>query len=223
MPAIPGIFLGAVLGMIFAPIFQGAHLGEILNASMYGYVSQTGIEVIDSLLTAGGLEGMMYSISLTLLAMMFGGIMEETGQLDVIVHALLKNVKSMTGLISLTLATGIFSNVTMPEQYISIMIPGRMFAKTYRDRGLHPKTLSLVLETGGTLTSALVPWNTCGAFMFSVLGVSAFDYAPWAILNYLTPVVVIVMAALGSKYVIVRIEDDPTTINDFELEKNESF
>lgn len=223
MPAIPGIFLGAVLGMIFAPIFQGAHLGEILNASMYGYVSQTGIEVIDSLLTAGGLEGMMYSISLTLLAMMFGGIMEETGQLDVIVHALLKNVQSMTGLISLTLATGIFSNVTMPEQYISIMIPGRMFAKTYRDRGLHPKTLSLVLETGGTLTSALVPWNTCGAFMFSVLGVSAFDYAPWAILNYLTPVVVIVMAALGSKYVIARIEDDPTTINDFELETNESF
>ena len=223
MPAIPGIFLGAVLGMIFAPIFQGAHLGEILNASMYGYVSQTGIEVIDSLLTAGGLEGMMYSISLTLLAMMFGGIMEETGQLDVIVHALLKNVQSMTGLISLTLATGIFSNVTMPEQYISIMIPGRMFAKTYRDRGLHPKTLSLVLETGGTLTSALVPWNTCGAFMFSVLGVSAFDYAPWAILNYLTPVMVIVMAALGSKYVIARIEDDPTTINDFELETNESF
>lgn len=223
MPAIPGIFLGAVLGMIFAPIFQGAHLGEILNASMYGYVSQTGIEVIDSLLTAGGLEGMMYSISLTLLAMMFGGIMEETGQLDVIVHALLKNVQSMTGLISLTLATGIFSNITMPEQYISIMIPGRMFAKTYRDRGLHPKTLSLVLETGGTLTSPLVPWNTCGAFMFSVLGVSAFDYAPWALLNYLTPVMVIVMAALGSKYVIARIEDDPTTINDFELETNESF
>ena len=223
MPAIPGIFLGAVLGMVFAPIFQGAHLGDILNASMYGYVSETGIEMIDSLLTAGGLEGMMYSISLTLLAMMFGGIMEETGQLDVIVHALLKNVQSITGLISLTLATGIFSNVTMPEQYISIMIPGRMFAKTYRDRGLHPKTLSLVLETGGTLTSALVPWNTCGAFMFSVLGVSAFEYAPWAILNYLTPLTVIVLTALGSKFIIVRIEDDPTTINDFELEKNESF
>lgn len=223
MPAIPGIFLGAVLGMVFAPIFQGAHLGDILNASMYGYVSETGIEMIDSLLTAGGLEGMMYSISLTLLAMMFGGIMEETGQLDVIVQALLKNVQSMTGLISLTLATSVFSNVTMPEQYISIMIPGRMFAKTYRDRGLHPKTLSLVLETGGTLTSVLVPWNTCGAFMFSVLGVSAFEYAPWAILNYLTPLTVIILTALGSKFIIVRIEDDPTTINDFELEKNESF
>ncbi|MBG9982102.1 Na+/H+ antiporter NhaC [Aerococcaceae bacterium DSM 111020] len=223
MPAIPGIFLGAVLGMFFAPIFQGANLGDVLNASMYGYVSETGVEAIDSLLTAGGLEGMMYSISLTIIAMMFGGIMEETGQLDVIVHRLLRNVQSMTGLVVLTLGTGIFSNLTMPEQYISVVIPGRMFAKTYQNRGLHPKTLSLVLETGGTLTSPLVPWNTCGAFMFSVLGVSAFDYGQWAVLNYSTLIVVIILTAIGSKYAIARVEDDPETITDYDTSTTNSF
>ena len=212
VPAIPGIFLGAVLGMIFAPIFQGSNLGDILNASMYGFISETGVESIDSLLTAGGLGGMMYSISLTIIAMMFGGIMEETGQLDVIVQSLLKRVHSVGGLITLTMGTGIFSNITMPEQYISVVIPGRMYAKTYRDKGLHPKTLSLALESGGTLTSVLIPWNTCGAFMFSVLGVSALEYGPWAILNYLTPIIVAILAFLGSKLVVVKAEDDPDTI-----------
>ncbi len=212
MPALPGIFLGAVLGMIFAAIFQVASLGDVLEASMYGFSIESGIESIDSLLNAGGLEGMMYSISLTIIAMMFGGIMEATGQLEVIVSALLKRVESVGGLIALTLGTGIFSNLTMPEQYISIVIPGRMYAETYRKKGLHPKTLSLTLETGGTLTSALIPWNTCGAFMYSVLGVTALQYGPWAILNYSTVIIVLILGFIGSRNVIRKIEDDPDTV-----------
>ena len=212
VPAIPGIFVGVILGMVFAPIFQGANLGDVLSASFSGYVSETGVAAVDELLTAGGLESMMYSISLTIIAMMFGGIMEKTGQLEVIVNTLLKRVKSVGGLVALTVATGVTSNITMPEQYISVVVPGRMYAKAYKDRGLHPKTLSNVLESAGTLTAPLIPWNTCGAFMYSVLGVSAAAYGKWAVMNYLTPITVIILAFMGSKLVIEKIEDDPETV-----------
>lgn len=210
VPAIPGITIGIILGGILGAIMQGADLGSLLSASYDGFVSQTGIEMIDELLTAGGLMGMMYSISLTIIAMMFGGIMEKTGQLEVIVKSLLKGIKSTGALVAMTIGTGIFSNMTMPEQYISIVVPGRMYAKAYREKGLHPKVLSNALESGGTVTSALIPWNTCGAFMYSVLGVSALQYGKFAFFNYLTPIIVIVFAFLNFK--IDKIEDDPTTV-----------
>lgn len=197
IPAIPGIFAGIVLGAILGMIFQGATLGDILNVGFSGFVSQSGIEAIDELLTAGGLEAMMYSISLTILAMMFGGIMEMTGQLEVIVSRLLRFVKSVSSLITLTVFTCFFSNVTMPEQYISVVVPGRMYAKAYRDMNLHPKTLSNALESAGTVTSALVPWNTCGVFLSGVLGVSTMAYWPYAMFNYLMPIAVIVLSFVG--------------------------
>ena len=123
--------------------------------------------------------------------------MERTGQLEVIVEKLIKRVKSDQGLIGLTMSTCLLSNMTMPEQYIAIVLPGRMYAQAYRDRGLHPKTLSNALESSGTIISALVPWNTCGAFLLGVLGVSTFAYAPWAVFNYLTPIVVMVLSYVG--------------------------
>jgi len=199
VPAIPGItlgiFAGAVLGMVFQG--EGSNFGAILDCGMNGYVSSTGIESVDSLLSSGGLMNMMYSISLTILAMMFGGIMEHTKQLEVIVNRLLKHIKGPVSLVALTEATCVASNATMPEQYISIVIPGRMFAKAYENMGLHPKTLSNALEGAGTVTSALIPWNTCGAFIFTTLGVSTMAYAPYALFNYLMPISVIVLAAFG--------------------------
>ncbi|MFT5875606.1 MAG: NhaC family Na+:H+ antiporter [Clostridium sp.] len=197
MPAIPGIFLGIILGAIMAPIFQGSNFGDILTASYSGFVSNTGSASLDSLLSAGGLTNMMYSISLAILSMMFGGIMEKTGQLEVIVNKLLKVVKTAQGLIILTIATCIGSNMAMPEQYISIVIPGRMYAKAYRDMNLHPKTLSNALESSGTLTSALIPWNTCGVFIYGVLGVPTYMYAKWAVFNYTMPIVVILLSFVG--------------------------
>ncbi|MBV1817541.1 sodium:proton antiporter, partial [Bacteroidales bacterium MSK.15.36] len=157
-------------------------------------------------LTAGGLSGMMDSISLTILAMMFGGIMEKTGQLEVIVNKLLKGIKSVTGLITMTILTCLVSNITMPEQYISVVVPGRMYANAYRDKGLHPKTLSNALESGGTLTSALVPWNTCGVFMTTILGVSTFQYGRWAFFNYFTPILVILLS--GTSLVAARMTEE---------------
>ncbi|NLJ78261.1 MAG: Na+/H+ antiporter NhaC [Tissierellia bacterium] len=211
VPAIPGITIGIALGMIEAFIFQGSTLGSILDASYGGFVSETGLEVIDELLTAGGLDGMMYSISLTIIAMMFGGIMEKTGQLEVIVDVILRKVRSATGLITATVATCIFSNATMPEQYISIVVPGRMYANAYKKQGLHPKTLSNALESAGTLTSALIPWNTCGVFMTGILGVSTLQYGKWAFFNYLMPVAAIVLSVVGG-LTVAKIEDDPDTV-----------
>ena len=220
VPAIPGIFIGIILGGVCCFI-QGGNLGDVFGAGMSGYESETGIEAIDSLLTAGGLESMMYSISMTILAMIFGGIMDKTGQLDVIVSKIIGRVKSVTGLVTVTMATCFVSNVTMPEQYISIIVPGRMYAHTYKERGLHPKMLSNALETGGTLTSSLVPWNTCGVFLLGTLGVNTFEYIPYACFNYISIVVVIIMVA--TKLLRCTIEDDPGTVitsDDDRLEAN---
>lgn len=198
VPAIPGITLGIISGAIIGIIMQpGATFGGMLDAGMNGFVSETGIASIDDLLSSGGLTNMMYSISLTIIAMMFGGIMEKTKQLDVLVSKILQFIKKPASLVVATEATCVLSNALMPEQYISLVIPGRMYAETYRERGLHPKTLSNALESAGTVSSALIPWNTCGVYILGVLGVSTFQYFPYAFFNLLTPVVVAVMAFLG--------------------------
>jgi NhaC family Na+:H+ antiporter len=209
-PAIPGIFLGIITGGILGAILQGNSFGDLLSCAYGGFVSETGVEAIDDLLTSGGLESMMYSISLTILAMMFGGIMESTGQLEVIVERLIRLAKGVTSLVTLTILTCFGSNACMPEQYISLVVPGRMYNASYRKRGLHPKMLSNALESSGTVTSALIPWNTCGVYMTGVLGVSTVRYIPWAFFNYLMPLTVIIMTALGM--LTVKISDDPSTV-----------
>ncbi len=210
IPAIPGITIGIVIGALEGVIFQGANFGDILTAAYDGFTSQTGLAAIDELLTAGGLMGMMYSISLTIIAMMFGGVMEKTSQLEVIVNKLLSGIKSTGGLILMTVLTCIGCNATIPEQYISIVIPGRMYNKAYREKGLHPKQLSSTLEGSGTVTSSLIPWNTCGAFLYGVLGVTAWEYGRYAIFNYMMPLVVVVFGFLG--LFIYKISDDPSTV-----------
>ncbi len=208
VPAIPGITLGILSGAIMAPIFQGnaADFGAILTVARDGYVSNTGIESLDSLLSAGGLMNMMSSISLTILAMMFGGIMEMTKQLEVIVEKLLKLVHSAFGLVALVLGTCFVSNATMPEQYISIVLPGRMYAQAFKDKGLHPKTLSNALESSGTVTSALIPWNTCGVYITTVLGVSTSQYFGFAIFNYMMPIITLLLAV--PKITIAYLSDE---------------
>ena len=140
---------------------------------------------------------MSSSILMTVIAMMFGGIMEGTGQLAVIINAIIKHIRSDAGLVGATEATCVLSNIVMPEQYISILVPGRMYAPAYREKGIHPKSLSNALESAGTVTSCLVPWNTCGMFIRNTLGVATLAYAPWAIFNYLMPIVCLVMAFMG--------------------------
>lgn len=212
IPAIPGITLGLISGAVMAPIFQGdlaifndemkllhngVTFGDVLSIARNGFICNTKIESLNSLLTNGGLMNMSSSILMSVIAMMFGGIMEGTGQLAVIIDGITKIVKSGPGLIIATEVTCVLSNVTMPEQYISILIPGRMFAPAYRKAGIHPKSLSNALESAGTVSSPAVPWNTCGMFMATTLGISVYTYMPYLIFNYAMMLSTIVLAFVG--------------------------
>ncbi len=207
VPAIPGITLGIFSGGILGVVLQkSCNLGTLLKASYGGFSlsASTGLDAVDNLLQRGGISSMLFSISLTIIAMMFGGIMEGTGMMAVIVEQIKKLVKTPASLVTATEFTCLVSNVTMPEQYISIIIPGRMYAEEYEKMGLHPACLSNALESSGTVTSALVPWNTCGAYITSTLGLKAWSatanggaYGPFAIFNWLMPVMNIVLAYLG--------------------------
>lgn len=201
LPAVPGIALGIIIAAILGPIYQDINFGDILSAGLNGYVSNTGLEAVDQLLTTGGLNNMMSSISLTIIAMMFGGIAEETGILEAIVKKFLHKIQSIVGLVISTILTCVFTNASMPEQYISIVVPGRMFKNEYKERNLDPTLLSSTLESGGTVTSAMIPWNTCGTYMSTVLGVSTVHYLPFLVFNLLMPLVqVIVVAIEANKY-----------------------
>lgn len=197
MPAIPGLVIGTLLGGIFAWIFQGANLGDIINAAHYGFVSKTGIAEVDSLLTRGGLDSMMWTVSLILCALTLGGILEKTGMLEAIAHSLLAFAKGTFGLVFVTIFSCLFTNLVTGEQYLSLVLPGRMYKDEYRKRGLHPKNLSRALEDSGTLSSPLIPWNTCGAYMWVTLGVHPFAYLPFAFLNLINPLVSLLYAATG--------------------------
>lgn len=199
LPAVPGISIGIIIAAILGPIYQGVNFGDILSAGLNGYVSNTGLEAVDKLLTTGGLNNMMSSISLTIIAMMFGGIAEETGILEAIVKKFLHRVQSVVGLVISTILTCFFTNATMPEQYISIVVPGRMFKNEYKDRKIDPRLLSSTLESGGTVTSAMIPWNTCGTYMSTVLGVSTVHYLPFLFFNLLMPLVQVIIVAIDSK------------------------
>ena len=198
VPALPGITLGIFAGVICGFLFQdGITYGDVMVAGMSGFTCESGIASLDSLLSTGGIENMMFSISLTMIAMMFGGIMEKTGMLAAVVKKIIRLAKSPVGLITTTEFTCFLSNLVMPEQYISVVIPGRMYADTYREMGLHPKTLSNALESAGTVTSVLVPWNTCSVYVVSVLGVSTMAYLPYCFFNLMMPFMTILLAFFG--------------------------
>ncbi len=197
VPALPGLISGTVIGGIFAAVFQGAGLGDIINTAHYGFEIESGVEMVDELLNRGGLDSMMWTVSLILLAMTFGGIMERTGMLHAIASAILKLAKNTGSLVLATVLTSIAINILAADQYLAIVIPGRMYKDAYDEAGLEPRLLSRTLEDAGTMTSALIPWNTCGAYMSSVLLVSPLAYAPFAFLNLLNPVIAVFYAYTG--------------------------
>jgi len=197
VPAIPGLIGGVFLGSIFAVIFQGADFGAVIDAANYGFVSETGLELVDNLLSRGGMQDMMWTVSLIITALSFGGILESTGMLGVVAGNILKLAVNTGSLVLATVVSCFVVNIITGEQYLSIVIPGRMFKDAYADRGLAPVNLSRALEDSGTITSPLIPWNTCGAFMYGTLGVHPFAYAPYAFLNLINPFVSIFYGFTG--------------------------
>nr|WP_308445707.1 Na+/H+ antiporter NhaC [Staphylococcus americanisciuri] len=207
VPAIPSIVLGIVLGF-FAQIFvQGDSLATAVQSLQTGYVLESGNETIDKLFNRGGLESMFYTISLTLVAMTFGGLLEYSGMLKALISVVLKFAKNTGSLIASVIISCFGTNLSCSEQYISIIVPSRMYVSTFIDKGLHPKNLSRALEDGGTLTSVFVPWNTCGVFILTTLNVHVSEYAPFAILNYIVPIISIIYGFTGFKIIKLTQEE----------------
>jgi NhaC family Na+:H+ antiporter len=197
IPPLPALLAGTLLGGIFAMVTQSSSPAEVISAAHSGFVSQTGVEMVDGLLTRGGLQSMMDTVALIICALSFGGIMEKTGMLEVLARAFLKRVKRTGSLVATTIFSSIGMNAIASDQYMAIVIPGRMYKNAFDSRGLHPKNLSRCLEDAGTLTSPLIPWNSCGAFMHATLGVNPLLYLPYAFLNLANPVVSIFYGYTG--------------------------
>lgn len=208
MPAIPGLFIGTLLGGLAAMVFQGASFATVMDVMQNGFAAETGNAVFDDLLSRGGLQGMMWTISLILCALTFGGILEKTKVLEVIAGSILRYAKSTGSLVFATVFTSIFTNILAGDQYLAIVLPGKMYREEYEHRGLAPRNLSRALEDAGTLTSPLIPWNTCGATMSRSLGVPTIEYLPFCFLNLVNPIVSIVYGYMG--ITMMKVEDDPS-------------
>ena len=211
---IVSLFVGTILAAIFSLIFQSELISNIIlqnsssdvssyNIVMDSIIAKTTIQTnsvfLDELLTSGGMSGMLNTIWLVICAMIFGGVMEAIGALRSISLALLSIAKSTINLFASTILSCITVNITASDQYLSIVIPGKMFSDSYNDRKLSSLNLSRTIEDSGTVTSVLIPWNTCGAYQASVLNVNVHDYFVYAIFNWLSPITTLIVASLNYK------------------------
>ena len=215
MPAFPTIMIGALLGGLFAVILQPEVIRNFVNRPELsgsltmisgvwttlhsGFIMDSGVPMVDNLLSRGGMVSMLNTIWLVICALTFGAVLETIGLLAKIVESILTYVKTTGSLIVATVTTCIGINIIAADQYIAIVIPGRMYRAEFARRRLDPKNLSRTLEDAGTITSPLVPWNTCGAYMSASLGVATFAYLPFCFFNLINPVVAIIYGLLNIK------------------------
>ena len=213
-PPLIALLIGTLLGGLFAVVFQSKILLEITESSILSFevayraimnsitISteiNTSNTLLNDLFTSGGMEGMLGTIWLIICAMVFGGIMDAIGALERVSNALLNCAQTTFQLFASTVASCLAINLTASDQYLAIVIPGKMFAKAYKDRKLAPENLSRTLEDSGTVTSVLIPWNTCGAYQSGVLGVDVGDYFVYAIFNWLSQFMTLLFAAFNIK------------------------
>jgi Na+:H+ antiporter, NhaC family len=207
-PAYPAIVISALTGAVFAVLFQPEAIVKLAGAgeglsrpfallkgvwiSLFdGYKATSGNEFLDALLSKGGMSSMLNTVWLIICALGFGGVLERTGILNYLLQLALKKVNSAGSLITATVCTGIGTNALAADQFIAVALPGRMFKDEYPRYGLSRLNLSRTLEDSATLTSALIPWNTCGAYMSATLGIATWQYAPYAFFNLLCPLIAI--------------------------------
>ena len=198
---------GVLLAAVFSIIFQGDILTNLASSNFEAIINSiltdtsivTDNEKLNELFSSGGMNGMLWTIYLIICAMIFGGAMDGIGALSRITKALLKLADSVFGLFATTVISCLGLNTIASDQYLALVIPGKMFKKAYEDKGLAPENLSRTLEDSGTVTSVLIPWNTCGAYQSGVLGVSVGEYFVFAIFNWLSPFMTLLFAALNIK------------------------
>lgn len=212
-PSIPAIFVGILGGILISLFFQTKHvmsdltLVEKAKTLIQVLTSKnelkTGVPALDELLTTGGMAGMLNTVWLILSAMCFGGAMEASGFLGRITDAIMSLARSEFSLFTATVGTTLFVNVSASDQYLSLVIPGKMYSKAFREKGLAPENLSRTLEDSGTVTSVLIPWNTCGAYHSGILGISTLHYLPYTFFSLISPLMTLLIA--GIQYKIRRI------------------
>lgn len=203
-PPLPSLFAGVLAGALVAIFLQGEGLHDVFSYAQSGFAVQTGVAEIDSLLNSGGIQSMMWTISLMLIALGFGGALERTGCLEAIIQAIVSRVSSFAAVQTSAIATSFATNVVAGDPYISIALPGRMYAPLYRGMGYSTLNLSRAVEEGGTMMSPLIPWNAGGAFVISALGLGVMTgelqnllYIPLAFACWLSPVIGIFYAVTG--------------------------
>ena len=212
VPAVPALLIGSILGGLFAIGFQrdlieslagesgwAASYMMVIDAMTTEVSITTDNDLVNELLSSGGMYGMLNTIWLIVCAMIFGGAMEASGMLKRITESVIQIAKSTGSLIATTTGTCVLFNLTASDQYLAIVVPGRMFASEYKERGLAPENLSRTLEDSGTVTSALIPWNTCGAYHSGVLGIATGEYFMYAFFNLISPIMTMLYGFMGWK------------------------
>ncbi len=214
IPPFITLFASAILGVVAASIFQPQIINQIcdldksiIEKSIYASFKilssnvtiETGDTMLNSLVSTNGMLGMLNTVWLILCVVTFGGVMEASGMINTITERIVSYMKSTVSLVSSTVGTTIFFNMTLSDQYMAILLPGKMFANSYKKMGLENRLLSRTLQDSATVTSVLVPWNTCGVVQSSVLNVSTLAYAPYCFFNIITPIITIIVAFTGYK------------------------
>ncbi|MEM5769078.1 MAG: Na+/H+ antiporter NhaC [Bacillota bacterium] len=196
-PAIPGMAIGSLLGVIFAVVLQKAPLSEVILGLNYGFGRATGIEMVDALLLRGGIQDMMYTFSMAFISISLGGILEDVGYLKKILALIVSKIKSDRALVPVVISSTTLGTLAMGEIYFALIVSGNMFRDEFKKRHLRPEMLSRLLEEGGTMMQVFIPWSTSGIFIAGTLGLSVAQYWPYTILCYLNPLVSIAMAFMG--------------------------
>lgn len=187
----------SLLGTVFSVVVQGTDIKSALTYLHYGFTSNTGITEVDTLLSRGGLDGMMWTVSLIMLAIPFGAALEKIGVFKALIGRLMKKIKTAGGVVTSALLTDMFLIYGAGELFTAMLITGRSYAEAFDEHGLDRAVLSRTMEDGGTMFSPLCPWNPNGVVVVGALGVAVYDYAPYAIMNFLTPVFAIICAFTG--------------------------
>ena len=197
MPAIPSVVLLSLIGCVFALIFQGAGIADCIQMLHYGYEAESGNALFTKLANRGGMDSMLWTNNLVIVAVAFGGVLQKIGSVESLLGGLIKKVKTPFQLVLVTITTSMFCITTMCDQYLGLIIPASMYKDNFDEMGLGRNMLSRTLEDGGTLWSPLIPWSSCGAYHAAVLGVPTLSYLPYCFMNIINPIYAIVTLSWG--------------------------
>lgn len=216
--ALAAMVVASIIGMVLGIILNGYSVYEMISFMNYGFKIDTGIFEVDKLFNRGGIQAMMWTVSLGYLGLSFGGILEKTGTLEALLSKMMGLTKSARGLIPTHVVTSIIVNLLSASQYVAILIPGRMYLGTYDKLHIRRNVASRTCEDAGTVTSPLVPWGLCGVYFTATLGVATLDYLPYTYLAIFTPLIAIIYAITG-KFIWYNTDEEQAAIDKERLEE----